>query len=125
MGRQLAGGVSVMFMCGWESLASTIHVEVSLPRTTYLSIVALFHGNCIPVFSRSLCPATKQKWASIHGGYSPQFTGLKGSVANMLASDTSAHLQGSVHASLGQVCVAEGGPNIRHMVMMLCLMTAT
>lgn len=27
--------------------------------------------------------------------YSPQFTALKGSVANMLASDTSAHLQGS------------------------------
>ncbi|KAK3543232.1 hypothetical protein QTP70_014109 [Hemibagrus guttatus] len=42
----------------------------------------------------------------IHGGPTSQLTGLKGSAANILVPDTTAHLQGSsgVHASMGQGC---------------------
>ena len=42
----------------------------------------------------------------IHGGPTSQLTGLKGSPANILVLDTTAHLQGSsgVHASTGQGC---------------------
>ncbi|KAK3569192.1 hypothetical protein QTP86_026470, partial [Hemibagrus guttatus] len=42
----------------------------------------------------------------IHGGPTSQLTGLKGSAANILVADPTAHLQGSsgVHASTGQGC---------------------
>ena len=85
-------------------------------------------------FSRIMCHATKQKWfrnglrsttmrlrcwlglqipkisiqlsMEIHGGPISQLTGLKGSAANILVPDTTAHLQESngVYASTGQGC---------------------
>jgi len=57
IGRRQAGGGSVMLwaMFCWETMGPAIHVDVTLTRTTYLSIVAdyvhpfmetLFPGSC-------------------------------------------------------------------------------
>ena len=132
-----------------KSLAPAIHVDVTLTRTTYLSIVAdhvhpfmetVFpdgcglirqdnapghkaemvqewfeeHNNGLQVFTRPPNSSRIQsKRASvgcarqtspIHEGPTSQLIGLKGSAANILVPDTTAHLQGSrgVHAFTGQ-----------------------
>jgi len=72
MGRRQAGGGSVMLwaMFFWETLGTAIHVDVTLTRTTYLSIVVdrvhpfmetVFPGGC-GLFQQDNAPATKQKW---------------------------------------------------------------
>ena len=71
-------------------------------------------------FSRS------QSKSLIHGGPTSQLTGLKGSGANILVPDTTAHLQGSsgVHALMVQGCFGSKGGDqhsIRLVVIMVCL----
>ena len=172
MGRKQSGGGRVMLwaMFCWETLGPAIHVDVTLTRTTYLSIVAdrvhTFMETVFPDYcdlfqqDNALCHKAKngsgmvwgtQKQVSgddlaskflrsqsnraslkcagqtslIHGGPTSQLTGLKGSAANILVPDTTAHLQGSsgVHASTGQLCFGSMGDhhNIRQVVIMLCL----
>jgi len=72
MGRRQAGGGSVMLwaMFCWETLGPAIHVDVTLTRTTYLSIVETMYTLswkryslvAVASFSRIMHPATKQKW---------------------------------------------------------------
>ena len=66
MGNRQAGGGSVMFwaMFCWETLGPAIHVDVTLTRTTYLSIVADHVHPFIAVasFSRIIRCAIKQIW---------------------------------------------------------------
>ena len=67
MGRRRAGGGSVMLwtMFCWGTLGSTIHVDVPLTRSTYLSLVADHEQtqcSLMASFSRMMLPATKQKW---------------------------------------------------------------
>ncbi|KAK3514617.1 hypothetical protein QTP70_021529, partial [Hemibagrus guttatus] len=57
-------------------------------------------------FKQRFCIRTESNGQSsqIHRGPTSQLTGLKGSAANILVPDTTAHLQGSsgAHASMGQ-----------------------
>ncbi|KAK3513688.1 hypothetical protein QTP70_028775 [Hemibagrus guttatus] len=106
----------------WETLGPAIHVDFTLARTTYLSIAAdhvhpfmetvfpdgcgLFQqDNAKSQFNRASVRCAGQT-SPIHGGPTSQLKGLKGSSANILVPDTTAHLQGSsgVHASMGQGC---------------------
>ncbi|KAK3535233.1 hypothetical protein QTP70_005025 [Hemibagrus guttatus] len=146
MGSRRASGGSVMLwsMFCWETLGPAIHVDVTLTRSTYLSIVAehlnpfmetVFPDGC-GLFQQDNAPCHKakmvQEWFDEHNNQfevltwppnspdlnptqllwdvldkqvrsmeaSPHnFTGLKGSAANMVP-DPTAHLQGSsgVHA---------------------------
>ncbi len=75
MGRRQAGGGSVMLwaMLGWETLGPAFHVDVTLTRTTYLSIVAdLVHpfmetdfpGGC-DLFQQDNAPCYKAKMAQV------------------------------------------------------------
>ena len=72
MGRRQAGGGSVMLwaMFCWETLGPAIHVDVTLTRTTYLSIVAdhvhpfmetVFPDGC-GLFQQDNAPCHKTKW---------------------------------------------------------------
>ena len=80
MGRRQAGGGSVMLwaMFCWETLGPAIHVDVTLTRTTYLSIVAdhvhpfmetVFPGGC-GLFQQDNAPCHKakmvQEWFEEH-----------------------------------------------------------
>ena len=80
MGRSQAGGGSVMLwaMFCWETLGPAIHVDVTLTRTTYLSIVAdhvhsfietVFPGGC-GLFQQDNAPCHKakmvQEWFEEH-----------------------------------------------------------
>ena len=149
--RRQAGRGTVMLwaMLCCKSLAPAIHVDVTLTRTTYLSIVAdhvhpfmetVFpdgcglirqdnapghkaemvqewfeeHNNGLQVFtwppnssriqSKRASVGCARQTSPIHEGPTSQLIGLKGSAANILVPDTTAHLQGSrgVHAFTGQ-----------------------
>ncbi|KAK3515693.1 hypothetical protein QTP70_028532 [Hemibagrus guttatus] len=63
----------------------------------------------------------------IHGGPTSQLRELKGSAANILVPDTTAHLQGSsgVHASTGQGCFGSKRGTNTILGIMLCLPSLT
>ncbi|KAK3560338.1 hypothetical protein QTP86_006422 [Hemibagrus guttatus] len=153
MGRRRAGGGSVLLwaMFCWETLGPAVHVDVTLTRSTYLSIVAdhvhpfmetLFPDGCV-LFQQDNAPCHKaemvQEWFDDHNNQfevltpppnSPDLNpiqhlwdvldkqvrsmetppynlqGPKGSAANILVPDPTAHLQGSsgVHSLTGQGC---------------------
>ncbi|KAK3564655.1 hypothetical protein QTP86_024529, partial [Hemibagrus guttatus] len=107
------GSVMLWAMFCWEILGPAIHVDVTLTRTTYLSIVAdhvhTFMETVFPdgLFQQDNAPCTKSQsnrasvgcagqTSLIHGGPTSQLRGLvKGSADNILVPDTTAHLQGS------------------------------
>ena len=89
------------------------------------------HNNKLEVFSRSQSNQASVGRAgqtnAIHEGPTSQLTALKGSAANILMPDTTAHLRGSsgIHASIGHGLFWQqkgNQHNIRQVVMMLCLM---
>ena len=119
MERRQAGRRSVMLwaMFFWETLGPAIHVDVILTTKHCCRPCTPFHGSgtlkavgCV-LFqqdnqSNRASVGCAGQTSPIHGGPTSQLTGLKGSAANILVPDTTAHLQGSsgVYAWTGQGC---------------------